>query len=705
VQFLNPIFLVGLAAAAIPILLHFLSRRQVVDIPFAPLRFLVPTQERQMRRLNLRRLLLLLLRVAIIALIVMAMARPTLTGGLAGLLRSGEGVSAVILVDDSASMRAQMADGTAFDGARREVAAIAGELDRGDEVAVLLFSDTVRPLFREFVRDPDLVVSQLDQVEPGFRGTDYVAALAGALEMLERARHPHREVYLVGDFQTAAVDTVGLARVHQRVGDTNFFLRAVEIEPFVNRQIVSVDRPPTLLRSGQTVDVVVAARHDGDAELPLPLLLDVAGSTLGETELVLPAGGLRRHTFPITLPEAGDLAGSARLRPDRFPADDERHFVLSIGEKVPTLVIKGIEGGEGERDPLLFLLAALDPSQEGGGHFDIEVQLASQYEVEDLAAQHVVIGSDLRDLGAARLAALTEYLEDGGTLLLLTGDPRVREYVNQKLLPGWTDLRLGRFRGEEEVHERLTILAPDHPVFVGFEPEELQTLEEVRLRNFYRLPEDEGRPLLRFAGGGAAVTELSVGRGRVIVCGFHTSAIAGDLPYSPMFLPLIQRLTGYLATAGWGRFGRHFGVGETVSVEAPEGVTAASVLAVRMPDDTELEAELDESKSPARVELGVAEVPGAYTFLRDGVPFARVAVNVPRTESDRTFQSADALRAVLEPAQGSSFRALTGSSTTDAVREARQGVAIHRWFLGLAFLLLIVEALVSRRVAPAGDPA
>lgn len=704
-QFLNPVFLVGLAAAAIPIVLHFLSRRQVVDIPFAPLRFLVPTQERQMRRLNLRRLLLLLLRVAIIALIVMAMARPTITGGLAGLLRSGDGVSAVLLVDDSASMRAQMADGTAFDEARREVAAIAGEMDRGDEVAVLLYSDTVRPLFREFVRDPDLVVSQLDQVEPGFRGTDYVAALAGALEMLQRATHDHREIYLVGDFQRAAIDTVGLARVHARLGDTNIFLRAVGVEPFVNRQIVSVDRPPTLLRSGQTVDVVVGARHDGDAEVSLPMLLDVAGATLGETELQLPAGGLRRHTFPITLPEAGDLAGSARLRPDRFPPDDERYFVLSIGEKVPTLVIKGVEGGEGERDPLLFLLAALDPTEEAAGHFEIDVQLASQFDVESLAKQHVVIGSDLRDLGAARLAALTEYLEDGGTLLLLTGDPRVREYANEKLLPGWTDLRLGRFRGEEEVHERLTVLAPDHPVFVGFEPEEMQTLEEVRLRNFYRLPEDVGRPLLRFAGGGSAVTELAVGRGRVIVCGFHTSAIAGDLPYSPMFLPLIQRLTGYLATAGWGRFGRHFQVGQSISVEAPEGATAASLLTVARSDGTDVEASLDASKSPVRVEMGVAEVPGPYTFQLDGVPFARVAVNVPNEESDRVFLPAADLRVALAPADGSSFRALSGASTADAVREARQGVAIHRWFLALAFLLLIVEAILSRRVAPSGDPA
>jgi hypothetical protein len=44
-QFLNPTMLFGLLAAGIPLVLHFLSRRRVSEIQFAPLRFLLPTQE------------------------------------------------------------------------------------------------------------------------------------------------------------------------------------------------------------------------------------------------------------------------------------------------------------------------------------------------------------------------------------------------------------------------------------------------------------------------------------------------------------------------------------------------------------------------------------------------------------------------------------------------------------------------------------
>jgi hypothetical protein len=66
ITFLHPSLLLGMLAAAVPILVHFLSRRRVVRLAFSDLRFLEAAQAQQARSLDLRRLLLLLLRVLII---------------------------------------------------------------------------------------------------------------------------------------------------------------------------------------------------------------------------------------------------------------------------------------------------------------------------------------------------------------------------------------------------------------------------------------------------------------------------------------------------------------------------------------------------------------------------------------------------------------------------------------------------------------
>src|SRR5205809_5968386 len=76
VTFLHPLALVGLAAAAVPALLHLLERQVPPEAEFPPLRYLSEAERQSARRLKLRHLLLLLLRTALIALVVLAAARP-----------------------------------------------------------------------------------------------------------------------------------------------------------------------------------------------------------------------------------------------------------------------------------------------------------------------------------------------------------------------------------------------------------------------------------------------------------------------------------------------------------------------------------------------------------------------------------------------------------------------------------------------------
>src|SRR5881398_1483251 len=76
VTFLHPWALVGLTAAAIPALLHLLERRVPPDAEFPPIRYLTEAERQSARRLKLRHLLLLILRTALIALLVIAAARP-----------------------------------------------------------------------------------------------------------------------------------------------------------------------------------------------------------------------------------------------------------------------------------------------------------------------------------------------------------------------------------------------------------------------------------------------------------------------------------------------------------------------------------------------------------------------------------------------------------------------------------------------------
>ena len=83
--FLTPLYLLGLAAAAIPIVIHLLTRKRPRRIPFSSVAFLREVNVAQLRRFRLRELLLLALRVLAIALLTLALSRPALKGTLGSL--------------------------------------------------------------------------------------------------------------------------------------------------------------------------------------------------------------------------------------------------------------------------------------------------------------------------------------------------------------------------------------------------------------------------------------------------------------------------------------------------------------------------------------------------------------------------------------------------------------------------------------------
>ncbi len=101
-SFLSPLFLAGVAAAAIPIAIHLFFRRTEPVIDFAAMRFLRQAPVEHSRRRRLREMLLLALRVAALILLAFAFARPYLGQSAAALTAP----VTMVLLDTSASMTA-----------------------------------------------------------------------------------------------------------------------------------------------------------------------------------------------------------------------------------------------------------------------------------------------------------------------------------------------------------------------------------------------------------------------------------------------------------------------------------------------------------------------------------------------------------------------------------------------------------------------
>src|SRR5918993_3223253 len=102
-SFLAPLFFVGLAALAIPVVIHLIQRERKHVVAFPSLMFVRRIPYQSVKRRRIRHWSLLLLRLAALALIVAAFARPFLRG--TTLAASAEGArDVVVLLDRSYSM-------------------------------------------------------------------------------------------------------------------------------------------------------------------------------------------------------------------------------------------------------------------------------------------------------------------------------------------------------------------------------------------------------------------------------------------------------------------------------------------------------------------------------------------------------------------------------------------------------------------------
>src|SRR6187549_2373004 len=118
VSFLNIALLGGLAALAIPILIHLFHKSRFQVVKWGAMHLLEAVIRTNQRRIRIEQIILLIIRAAIPVLLALCMARPVWTG-LQKLLGNAKS-STVILLDNSYSMEGSHSGVSNFTLARNE---------------------------------------------------------------------------------------------------------------------------------------------------------------------------------------------------------------------------------------------------------------------------------------------------------------------------------------------------------------------------------------------------------------------------------------------------------------------------------------------------------------------------------------------------------------------------------------------------------
>lgn len=526
-SFLYPLFLAGLLAIAVPILLHLFRRRTEVVVDFPAVRLLEKAPVEQQRRRRLRELILLALRVTALALLAFAFARPYLPTADA----AAPVPVTVIALDSSLSMSApeqwQRALQAARDAAQRAPAT--------HSVALVTFADSAT-LVVPPTTDRGGVNAAISQVQPTNGGTRYRTALARAAETITSG---DGRIVVVTDLQQAGWEASDEGAVPDGID-----LEVVEIAAPPNNLAVT-----TVRRDG---DVLIAGIHNfGLRPARLPVRLRVGDRVIAAESIDVAAQSAAEARFTTQIP----LRGGAVVQiddPSGYAGDNTRFTILDPAARLAVFVVTAAPPESS--DAGLYVERALLVADDGKA-FEPRVvdgrslTQSATGQFSDAAAVILLGTSTLDRAGRERIAS---YLKAGGRVLLTLGPD-----VDVGTLSETVGTTLAIAAEATVLSARtVTLVAADtrHPIFRPFSSP-TGALGDVYVEQYRRLnvqPRDANNAesanvLARFSGAGDALIEQTVEKGRLLVFASDLDNRWNRFPLNPAFVPWMIETTRYLA--------------------------------------------------------------------------------------------------------------------------------------------------------------
>src|SRR5262249_12975932 len=145
--------------------------------------------------------------------------------------------------------------------------------------------------------------------------------------------------------------------------------------------------------------------------------------------LRLGANAVETHEFSLVATNPDATTGTVRKRIDRLPEDDVRYFVLPVLAQLRVLLVKGSGDAGGD----FFVSRGRSPVQAGHTPIQLSELDAPRLTSRDLeGVQVAVIGSDAT-ITESQAQILTQFVEEGGGLLVLSGQRSTAEMMNHQL--------------------------------------------------------------------------------------------------------------------------------------------------------------------------------------------------------------------------------------------------------------------------------
>lgn len=683
-----PLFLIGLVAIAIPVVVHLFNFRRYKRVYFSNVDRLEQIQSETRRQSTLRQLLILAARILAIVFLVLAFARPVIPNGNSAALVGSNDVS--MFIDNSFSMENTDGNGLLLDRAKEKAREIVAAYSPSDRFQ-LITNDMEGRQFHWLSKEE--VLKEIDAVAVSSASVRLADVAARQLDFLHGGNANNRFAYILSDFQSS------VAGFSDFPADSSVLFTLVPLEATEINNIyvdsISLDAP--VYHEGGSVGVSVILRNEGDDDLEkVPVTLYVNGRQRALAAVDIPARGDAKAEMHFTIgPEA--ILNCCVMTTD-YPVtfDDSFFFTINVYRSINVLAIEGAANNE--------FLARLYGGDSLVSYSAVGV---NNLDYRLLSASDMVLLDEVPTITTGMAQTLQTYVEDGGTLVVVLGDDLDEASYNSTLQLFSAPLLGGVNAGKVSANA----VDFDNRLYRNVFSAKSDDMELPTVTGYRRLQPHAAashEAIITLANGDAYVSATSYGKGRLYLIASPLREAHTDFVRQALFVPTLYNMALY--SVHMNAPASFLGQDEPIElIGAYEGGGSSSLRIVseavggHLATDSAAYEEIPDIRRTAGSAVLVLheslKKAGNYILQTDNYAEEGLSLNYSRLESQMSFLGRNALNQMIKDynLRNCSVVRNVDKPLDKYLKEQMEGRRLWRWCLALCLLMLLAEILLIKQ--------
>jgi hypothetical protein len=671
-QFLYPGFLWALTALALPIIIHLFYFRRFKRVYFTNVRFLKEIKEETSNRSKLKNLLILISRCLAMAALVFAFAQPFI----ASKSSIKQGANAIsIFVDNSYSMTAKKDDIPLLDFAKDKARSIVNAYSEEDKFQV--FTHDFEGKHLRWISKED-ALSYIDEIiaTPSVQMMDNVLAKQN---QVFRSAVGNKISYVISDFQKSITS-------FEEVQDTTIEINLLPLQTAQDKNLsidsVWFDGPiPVVNQSNNLVVRVKNNNRENAEQVKLSFKADGQDKPIGIIDI--PGNGTITDTVVITTIKSGRQKGIVSLTDYPVQFDDEYYVAYNVPDTIKALSIN--ESGSNKYIDALF---------RGVKNFALSNQSTNGLQYQSFGKFDLIILNDIKTVSSGLASELTEYMRNGGNVLVFPSKGADLASIN-----AW----LGRVNAQalaksNSTKKEVGQINRDEFIFKDVYLNSKGTNLKLPVTSFSfdigmaaSIAEER---LMTFRDGSAFLSKYRIDDGQLFVCASPIDITSSDLVLNAeVFVPMLYKM----AISRVKQKPLAYTIANRIFVETANLPKSSEAVFKIKGDQEFIPTQIPQGqKLSLQINNNIRKA-GFYDLMLAQDVVDQFAFNYDRKESDLAVYQVEELEKLNK--NNNKIKIIGEAKQADlasTVTEKDKGISLWKWFLIGALIFLLIEALLIR---------